>query len=520
MENKINTYIHPHPGITLLPFLRTTLLPAALPVVRRLQFHFTSPHAVSIATFPPDVEAAGEHAASTESAQATTHRHVVPTVQAEKDAAGKTLPTVAAMGAQAASSSNSHTRHDAIPPLAVLLLDRSRAPETEAWVFSSVEALYLPPAASADSNSTSISPELARTARLQLLSLLSHANDIPLPATFPTGRDSTVMKLGAVHAISLALLLGWQGGDTADLKGMFGQGVAVAQPPKASNGEEDKVERDSEEGKNEGGNTDAMPLHAAETAPRAVDAGGGIVLSHTIPYVKYLIPPSLTAPVDDPPPTGLQWDMARDQDYALVIGRTHIPRTPSTLRLMPSVVLRIAGEATSEGREASEAGSWDVTTAATTFATTPGRPIGWAFLSPDASLATLHVEEDYRRRGLGKMLARRVIGLLGPHASASKPSSAPPYFAATVPNSAVQNAALHNGENSDTLQVPPERLADVRNGFPLHNRREEAWIHVDVARDNSASINVIKGIGGREGWENFWVVVGLGKAGEALGREK
>ena len=563
----VKTYVHPHPRLTLLPFLRQFFLPAALPVVRRLQFHYTSTDAVAIATFPPDIEAAGE-----------SHE---PAVRLARTADGRQgqdawdTRTARAQNAEEVPASEA-AQHPAsppyppnpTPPLAVLLLDRSRAPETEAWLFSSLETLFLP------DTSQQVPRELARTARAQILALVAAAGDIPLPSTFPSHADPGLLKLGAVHEISLALLLGWEGGETGELRGRWKTGVAVASAP----GEREGRERNGEEREENVGDGKAMEqneegsmkgteqneeeesepkkgtyLHASESAPApAANEGGGVVLSYTLPYVKFLIPPPLTMPTDEAaesPLPGLVWDQARGGDYPLVIGRTHIPRTPRTLALMPSAVLRIAGRAsdamsaeassgamsvqpssgavTNNGaaRQAKAQQIWSPESAATTYRTTPGRPIGWAFLSPDASLATLHVEEDYRGRGLGKMLARRVMGLLGPHGAERGKRRRDGEGGGLAGREGSDRMALgedprSNGDATTGVGSIQPRLHDPRAGFPLHTRREEAWMHVDVARDNHASVAVVKSLGGKEGWENFWVVVSLERGRYVLELER
>ncbi|KAH6880457.1 hypothetical protein B0T10DRAFT_412288 [Thelonectria olida] len=81
-------------------------------------------------------------------------------------------------------------------------------------------------------------------------------------------------------------------------------------------------------------------------------------------------------------PEGAYWDSrASEDDCKIVISRTDIPRTVKGLYQMPSLMLKLED----------------------------GTPIAWAFLSGDGSLASLHCEPDYRRRGFAKLLAAKLI---------------------------------------------------------------------------------------------------------------
>lgn len=454
----VQTYMHARPKRTILPFLSTHYLPAAVPLVRRLQFHYSSAHAVAIATFPA--------ADSTRSCGPTP----VPWVRAPE-------------------------------PFAILLLDRSRAPETEAWLFSSIETGRSPRATSGiQASDGQISPGQARVARAQLLAILARAESIAAPPNYAADADPHLMKLGSVHEISLALLMGWSGGHVASIRSLWHGGGAVAQAPSDPSA---AIKRGSK-------------LSDAETAPLSGEQGGGVVLSHTIPYVKFVIDPQYVvqaAAHAQPAPEGLMWDRVRPGDYNLVIGRTHIPRTPRTLALMPGVALRLAS--LHGGAQANDhARQWTAESVATTDIHTPGRPIGWAFLSPDASLATLHVEQDYRGRGLGTVLAQRAIGLLGPAAAAGAQTNEANGNSDDQPNGSVHPPYCEQHNATDDINEPTA-LSDLNAAFPLHRTPEQAWIHVDIARDNAASQAVVRRLGAREAWEAFWVVVSLSKAREA-----
>ncbi|MCJ1316604.1 hypothetical protein MMC15_001925 [Xylographa vitiligo] len=351
-------YAHPSPRLTLLPHL-LPLLPYTLPLVRRLQFHLQSPHAHVLSTLAPD------HPPSPPSAPS--------------------------------------------PPFAALYLDRSRAPETECWLFSTLE---LPPSA----------PHPDADPLPHLLALLAHVPRLPLPAAYPATQPPSRLLLGAVHRSVLQTLAGAPIAPAAGKTVISGPGAPAASPE--------------------------------EESPH------GCVRDHTVAYQKFLFRPGTIARAAGGEEEeeeeegdragqavveglGLAWTTVRAGEFALVASRTEIPRTGRTMRLLGSVGLR-RGE-----------GGGD------------GRLVAWAFLGPDGSLTSLHVEPEWRGRGLGKLVTRRLFGLLG------------------------------RGEGEA--------------GFEGVGEGEE-WCHSDVATDNAGSIGVARGLGGEEGWECFWGWVDLEEA--------
>ena len=146
---------------------------------------------------------------------------------------------------------------------------------------------------------------------------------------------------------------------------------------------------------------------------------------------------------------GLAWTTVREGEFGLVASRTEIPRSGRTMRLLGSVGLR--------RRRSTDGGTGEEE---------DGELVAWAFLGPDGSLTSLHVEPAWRGRGLGKLVTRRLFGLLG------------------------------RGEGESGF-------GDVGVG--------QEWCHSDVATDNQGSIGVARGLGGEEGWECFWGWVDLGE---------
>ncbi|KAG8623799.1 hypothetical protein KVT40_008775 [Elsinoe batatas] len=133
-------------------------------------------------------------------------------------------------------------------------------------------------------------------------------------------------------------------------------------------------------------------------------------------------------------PVGLVWGEVKERDYPLVRSRTGIPRQDRTLRILPSVAIYLAGQE-------------------------EGPPVAWTFLGVDSSLTTLHVEEEYRGRGLAKKLA---------------------------------------------LKVWCEHLGWYVRQYTRGMEREERWAHADVAISNAPSNGVCKSLGGYTEWADYW----------------
>lgn len=165
------------------------------------------------------------------------------------------------------------------------------------------------------------------------------------------------------------------------------------------------------------------------------------------PYLKYIFErESIAKSTTDELPTGLRWGKVREQDMELVQTRTWIPRLPSTLRLMPSIA--IFPTAVDSQNEQDVA------------------PIAWAFLNFDGAMSSLHVEDEYRGRGLAKMATAHLFREVLPQA-----------FDVTI---------------------------EPGGGYG----------QADVAPDNDASRGVMMSSGGKNppGWAVYWVRVDLDKA--------
>jgi GNAT superfamily N-acetyltransferase len=329
------TFQHQISGTTLLPILRD-LLPYPLPLYRRLQFPNRSEYSHVLATFPPS----------------TSDNNSI----GNKNNFSTDVPRCFAVG----------------------FVDRTRRPETEAWIFLSGE---IPGRCVED----------CTPCKDALISLTRHIATLPLPES--------------VHAMHLT-------GDKMYLSHMANPDIILF-----------------------GGlhSLSTAILKAAKLIPEELEG----FLDYA--YIKYLFQSS-TLPASSDLPSGLHWDKVRRQDLALVRSRTSIPRQDATLSILPSLAAFPDFE---DGKETA--------------------PIAWSFLGPDASLSSLHVEPEWRGKGLAKKLAAKLfregsVGVFG-------------------------------------------AVGD-----------EDIWAHADVALDNDQSRGVCKSLGGEEKWEVFWIRVDLGLA--------
>ncbi|KAL7805287.1 hypothetical protein V8C44DRAFT_341027 [Trichoderma aethiopicum] len=98
-------------------------------------------------------------------------------------------------------------------------------------------------------------------------------------------------------------------------------------------------------------------------------------------YDKWLIRRDELPSLDESLPSGMYWDSASLEDCQIVVSRTDIPRTAEVLVNLPNLMIK---------RD-------------------DGTPIAWALLGTDGSLVSVHCEEPYRRRGLAKKLATKLL---------------------------------------------------------------------------------------------------------------
>lgn len=409
---KIHIYTHPLPRLILLPRL-LPLLPSTLPVVRRIQFHFQSPYARVLSTISPDAPPPPPPPHNLND-EPTTTPTATPTAPNPYPTANADVET---------------------PPFLVAYLDRSRAPETECWIFSSIELpSSFPPSSPSPPSSPLPSPTTLALAHAQLLALLQHIQTLPLPPGFPASHPRDLLLVGSLHVRVLELLKGERvraGEGRKVLSGDVEEWRAESTPLPAGDGSEADadvapVSLARGEGAAEGSGKDVIePLepHRATAADRihgSTDPRGenaqGRVRGHTVPTMKFLFPPAVCTDAVRGAggavlPAGLAWDVVREGEYGLVKARTAIPRQARTMRLLGSVGVRVRVRAGASGSDEvggeGVSGAMEGGTAATRDGGNGkeerGPLVAWAFLGPDGSLTSLHVEPAFRGRGIAKM---------------------------------------------------------------------------------------------------------------------
>ncbi|KAF2772062.1 hypothetical protein EJ03DRAFT_267297 [Teratosphaeria nubilosa] len=133
-----------------------------------------------------------------------------------------------------------------------------------------------------------------------------------------------------------------------------------------------------------------------------------------------------------PLPAGLKWSTVEPKDFALVRSRTQIPRQERTMAVLPSLAIR----------------------------TEESEPVAWAFVGLDGSLTTLHVESEWRGRGLAKAIATKLF-----------------------------REKMHSFWEAEVEKIS----------------------HGYVVSGNEASEATCRSLGGRCGWQSYWLRVDLGK---------
>lgn len=81
-------------------------------------------------------------------------------------------------------------------------------------------------------------------------------------------------------------------------------------------------------------------------------------------------------------PEGLRWGQLSPEHFELVKSRTQIPRQDRTMAILPNLGI---------------------------FPQDSDSPISWAFVGLDSSLTTLHVESEYRGKGLAKTITTKLF---------------------------------------------------------------------------------------------------------------
>lgn len=232
-------------------------------------------------------------------------------------------------------------------------MDRSLAPETECWIFSTYER--------------EDGCEDAAEARARVLSLLYAIaiSDVEVAGDGATGTSFPLMVLGTLSEKLVTLLA----------------------------------------------REDMHWLSPSRVVARAIDAAPssremkGVLSALSIPYVKWLIEPPPSVPEvgeEKAPPEGLVYSRPHRSELRTVLARSEIPRKEETLAGLGSAGVRVSDlEPTSDGGLIEGQGHTD-----------DGELVAWAFLGVDGSLTSLHVEPPYRGKGLAKACSARLFSLL------------------------------------------------------------------------------------------------------------
>ncbi|KAK7923358.1 hypothetical protein PG985_007429 [Apiospora marii] len=147
----------------------------------------------------------------------------------------------------------------------------------------------------------------------------------------------------------------------------------------------------------------------------------GVASSNVSPYDKWLLDArALPSPVGhektsllDP---GMRWGTVGREDIALVLSRSDVPRKDNCVQAGEEKEKQERG-----GVQYMDMETWADILAPESYRKTvkllpstaitleDGTPIAWCFLGPDGSLSSLHCEEPYRGRGFAKAVAIKLL---------------------------------------------------------------------------------------------------------------
>ncbi|KAF2201770.1 hypothetical protein GQ43DRAFT_21558 [Delitschia confertaspora ATCC 74209] len=296
---------------------------------------------------------------------------------------------------------------------AAAYFDRSMRPETELWIFATGEVPGHP-SSSSSSSSSSQDSDFCPRCREAVMSLLSHMRTLPVPPMHPSNLKS--LEAAKQHS-----------------KEFPETGPDVRYPPSS------------------GSYLRHLLLPSVVTLGAVHHKIAKILLDTGLICAEF---PGLEAPVNKflfkisdlpetrPLPDGLRWGEMRPKDIAIVQARTHIPRATHTLLSLKSVAV---------------------------FEISTDQPVAWAFSGLDGSLTTLHVETEWRGRGIAKAVAAKVF-------------------------------------------------REYAGSFTV-DKEGNSWAHADVYIGNVQSEAVCRSLGGVALWEIFWVRVDVSRALETYTKD-
>ncbi|GAB7354095.1 hypothetical protein MBLNU459_g4663t1 [Dothideomycetes sp. NU459] len=319
-------------------------------------------------------------------------------------------------------------------PWIAAYVDRSRRPETEVWPAASWQSDTTAAATETETEWMPQAQELTRALVDEVARIGLPDAESPTTATATTTTTTTQPSAAAAAAAAAAA----PAQDSAAASGGGGGKSSATQ-----------VDRAEYAGHLKDGNI-AIFGSVHERTVAAMTRIGALAEGYVgadIPYRKYIFDlggKSTSKPGPPELPPDLVWGRVQPRHFDLVKSRTMIPRQDSTLRQIPSMAL---------------------------YPKDKSDPISWTFLAPDASLASLHVEPEYRGRGLAKMVAAKMFA---------------------------DGMAVFGMEGAKTGDQSPND--------------EDRWAHADVAVDNVASNAVCKSLGGESAWQVYWIRVDLVKS--------
>ncbi|KAL4749193.1 hypothetical protein BDW72DRAFT_140673 [Aspergillus terricola var. indicus] len=422
----MSTYIHEPPYTLLLTYL-SSHLPRSGPLFRRIQHQINSPSSPS--------------------------------------------PTARVL-ASFSEEENPSSDSDSAQPWIIAYTDIHRGPDTQVWVFSSLES----------KQKHEITESEKRIAKSQLLSLFTFIRTHLVPpyldwvsSTQPVHKkevEETGVKKIPPHPLPSVLL-----GSVHKL--VVGLIVELA------------------------GEKKRLRIHRGQNFFYAKYCFPSSSFEHGEVYVKKLEEMGYTF-TDSAGTYGIT-----ERHIPLVKSRTNIPRSTEALLAMGGVALYHSPSPPShpqgqgpvkEGLQGAEE-----------------MPLAWAFLGFDGSLSSLHVEPEHRGRGLavavGKEVMRRGVSVFGPSYS---------YSFLDSPSRLHGNGKGKGNLNSDSTSKGDRVVSEARHTSALigstgagpelplrlgQGSEKEEWLFADVAVGNTASRRVMEKMGGEALWDVAWMVV-------------
>lgn len=196
----------------------------------------------------------------------------------------------------------------------------------------------------------------------------------------------------------------------------------------------------------------------------ALLAHAGLILYTSPPYGHYVYPAVVDARGTIPDgsteglPDGLIWSTIQPSDHADVMAVNKIVRSAATIAHLPSAAIRrvqpkVDGSA--------------------------GKAIAFGFASGDGSLRTLHVDPDFRRKGLAKAVVQRLL-----------------------------NSGVFAPPREGAFSASMEMYKQIEEPQPL--------AYSSIEKSNVASIKTFEGVGAAWRWDVYWAWLDIDKATRML----